>query len=140
MNNKIVKLSSHPLSIDEAFNFVNDQLHGGNCLFVGTVRRVTKDYHTQALEFESFDAMAVKEIEKIMLHLEDQYPNIRIYISHRTGHLKPGEIAVVIAVSTPHRSDSFRACEWAIDELKKTVPIWKKEILDDGTFWVNAHP
>lgn len=133
-------ITSDPLSLDHAFEFINDERYGGNCLFVGTVRKVTEQQVTEALEFESFDAMALKEMEKIGKQVLAKHGPGKCYIAHRKGHVGPSTIVVIIGISTPYRKTAFKACEQAIDTLKETVPIWKKEILEDGSFWVNAHP
>ena len=139
-NNRKIKLTKDVLSLDEAFQFINNAEMGGNCLFVGTVRGLTDDVKTSALEFESFESMAIKEITKIADNIEDVSGPLRLYVAHRLGQCKPGEVVVIIAVATPHRDNSFTACRYVIDTLKETVPIWKKELLEDGSFWVNATP
>lgn len=140
MNDQLVILSNEKLSIDDCFSFINHEEYGGNCLFVGTVRGKTKDQITEALEFESFEAMAKKELVKICQAVLSEHGPAKCYISHRLGKTHPGDIVVIIGVSTAHRNSAFQACQFAIDSLKEKVPIWKKEILEDGSFWVNAHP
>ena len=92
------------------------------------------------LEFESYEPMAIKEMQKIAERAAAKWPVEKMVIHHRVGVLGIGEIAVIIAVATPHRKAAFEACEFAIDTLKETVPIWKKEIFEDGEVWVAAHP
>ena len=84
--------------------------------------------------------MAIAEMEKIAQLTIEQWDVKRIAIHHRTGLLSVGEVPVVIALCTPHREDGFKAIQFAIDTLKETVPIWKKEIFSDGEEWVSAHP
>jgi len=84
--------------------------------------------------------MAIKEMQKIAARAAEKWPVEKMVIHHRVGTLAIGEIAVIIAVATPHRKAAFEACEFAIDTLKETVPIWKKEIFKDGEVWVAAHP
>jgi molybdopterin synthase catalytic subunit len=84
--------------------------------------------------------MALKEMGKIADSLSQKWGILHVSIHHRVGVLEIGEIPVIIAVSTPHRQAAFEACQYAIDTLKETVPIWKKEIFEDGTVWVSAHP
>ncbi len=79
-------------------------------------------------------------MRKIAERASERWPVEKMAIHHRVGHLKVGEIAVVIVVATPHRKAAFEACEFAIDTLKETVPIWKKERFEDGDVWVAAHP
>jgi len=92
------------------------------------------------LEFEAFEPMAISEMCKIAESIMDKWSATKVSIHHRVGTLAIKEIAVVIAVSTPHRQAAFEACQYAIDTLKETVPIWKKEIFEDGEVWVAAHP
>ncbi|MCI4667269.1 MAG: molybdenum cofactor biosynthesis protein MoaE [Bacteroidia bacterium] len=109
-------------------------------IFVGTVRNQTKGKAVVRLDFEAYKPMALKEMTKIAEQAAEKWPVDKIAIYHRVGSLDIGDIAVVIAVSTPHRQASFEACKYAIDTLKETVPIWKKEIFEDGEVWVAAHP
>ena len=92
------------------------------------------------LEFETYPAMAILELKKIAERAKMEWGAFEVAILHRIGKVTIGEAAVVIAVSAPHREASFAACKFAIDTLKETVPIWKKEIFDDGEIWVSAHP
>ena len=92
------------------------------------------------LEFEAYEPMAVSEIQKIVAYVFEQWPVQRVLVHHRTGILEVGEVPVIIAVSAAHRAAAFDACRYIIDTLKETVPIWKKEIFEDGEVWVAAHP
>ena len=113
---------------------------GGIDVFIGQVRNSTQNKKVLGLEFEAYDPMAIKEMQKIADEACRRWPVKKIAIHHRKGALKIGEIAVVIAVSAPHRVAAFEACRFAIDTLKETVPIWKKEFFEDGDVWVAAHP
>jgi molybdopterin synthase catalytic subunit len=113
---------------------------GGIVVFVGTVRNVTKGKAVLHLEFEAYEKMALKEMQKIADNAKSRWGLHAMVIHHRTGLVPIGEEAVVIACSSPHRKEAFQACEYAIDTLKETVPIWKKEIFEDGEVWVSAHP
>lgn len=113
---------------------------GGIDLFIGTVRNATKGKKVIKLEFEAYEPMAVAEMEKIAIQAIDKWPVQKVLIHHRTGVLEVGEVPVVIAVSAAHRAAAFDACRYIIDTLKQTVPIWKKEIFEDGEVWVAAHP
>ena len=84
--------------------------------------------------------MAIKELDKIADTIFEKWPVKKLAIHHRVGNLEIGEVAVAIAISCPHRKNAFEACAYAIDTLKETVPIWKKEIFEDGEVWVSAHP
>jgi len=109
-------------------------------VFIGTVRNQTQAKPVTKLDFEAYDSMAVKKMQEIANQAAERWPIQKVAIVHRKGSLQIGEAAVVIAVSTPHRKASFEACEFIIDTLKQVVPIWKKEIFEDGAIWVAAHP
>ncbi len=135
-----IKIKETTLSEQECHELVADPAAGGTVVFVGTVRNQTKGKKVVRLEFESFVPMAEKEMLKIAEDVEKKWDALHVCIHHRVGVLDIGEIPVIIAVSTPHRKAAFEACEYAIDTLKETVPIWKKEIFEDGEVWVAAHP
>jgi molybdopterin synthase catalytic subunit len=109
-------------------------------VFIGTVRNQTQAKPVVQLDFEAYDSMAVKKMQEIASQAAARWPIQKVAIVHRKGSLQIGDAAVVIAVSTPHRKASFEACEFIIDTLKEVVPIWKKEIFEDGAVWVAAHP
>jgi molybdopterin synthase catalytic subunit len=113
---------------------------GGLDVFIGTVRDATKGKQVLRLEFEAYEGMALKEMRKIAEAAFAQWPVQALAMHHRTGTLQVGDVAVVIAVSAAHRDAAFEACRFAIDTLKQTVPIWKKEVFSDGEMWVAAHP
>ena len=137
--NSIV-ITDKRLVVDEILELVSDGGAGAVNVFVGTVRNKTKGKTVIRLEFESYISMAIKEIEKIIEKASQKWPIIHIAIHHRVGVLGIGEIPIVIAVSTPHRKAGFEACEYCIDTLKETVPIWKREFFEDGDVWVSATP
>ena len=141
MEDKIfIKLIEGELSLDECYQFVQDDSCGGLALFVGTVRNHTKGKEVLKLEFSAYEPMAVKEMNLIALKAIDMFKIEKIAIHHVVGNLDIGEVPVIIAVSSAHREAAFQACQFAIDTLKETVPIWKKEFFEDGDIWVNAHP
>ncbi len=141
MDGKInIILQAEELSSDIAFNFVADNSAGGIVSFVGTVRNQTNGKKVIRLEFEAYEKMALSEMRKIAEEAIKNFDVFKIVIHHRTGVLQVGEIPVVIVVSAPHRKAAFEACQFAIDTLKETVPIWKKEIFENGEVWVSAHP
>jgi MoaE-MoaD fusion protein len=104
----------------------------------GFTREWTKGRQTKYLIYEAYDGMAISEMERLGAEAHKRFDIAHIGIVHRTGRLEIGETSVVISVSAPHRKAAFEACEWAIRELKRTVPIWKKEVYEDGEEWV--HP
>ncbi len=113
---------------------------GGIDVFIGTVRDATKGKKVLRLEFEAYERMALKEMQRIADDVLAKWPVSKVVIHHRTGVLQVGEVPVVIAVGAAHRDAAFEACRYAIDTLKQTVPIWKKEFFEDGEVWVAAHP
>ena len=135
-----VRVQDSPLSVDSCLNGVRDPSAGGIAIFVGTVRNKTQSKTVLRLDFEAYEPMALKEMQKIADDIVERWDAINVYIHHRVGELSVGEIPVIISVATPHRNEAFKACEYAIDTLKETVPIWKKEIFEDGDVWVAAHP
>jgi molybdopterin synthase catalytic subunit len=138
--NTQIKLSVSTLNVQECVDWVMSPETGGIDVFVGTVRNATKGKAVMRLEFEAYLKMAVSELEKIAQQALKQWPVQKILIHHRTGILQIGEIPVIIAVAAAHRDAAFDACRYIIDTLKQTVPIWKKEIFEDGEVWVAAHP
>jgi molybdopterin synthase catalytic subunit len=113
---------------------------GGINVFIGTVRDETKGKKVIRLEFEAYESMAISEMNKIAEDVLKKWPVQKILIHHRTGILQTGDVPVIIAVGAAHRDAAFNACRYTIDTLKETVPIWKKEIFEDGEVWVAAHP
>ncbi len=110
----------------------------------GYARKFTKDKasgevrETEYLVYEAYDEMALKEMRKLVDSAKSQFAISVVGIVHRTGRTEIGETSVVISVAAPHRRAAFEACEWLIKELKRTVPIWKKEVYADGERWVEG--
>lgn len=136
----MIKITDQILDRDEIIRSVEQNEAGGICSFIGTVRNKTANKTVLRLEFETYEQMALKELLKISNQINEKWDVLQVAIHHRTGIVKIGEDAVVIAVSAPHRKEAFEACQYAIDTLKQTVPIWKKEIFENGEEWVSAHP
>ena len=109
---------------------------GATVTLDGYAREWTKGKRTLYLVYEAYDAMALTEMQRLGVEAHKQFEIAHIGIVHRTGRIDIGETSVVIAASAPHRRAAFQACEWAIKELKRTVPIWKKEIFEGGQEWV----
>ena len=135
-----VRITNEAINICEAVHWVMDPQAGGIDVFVGTVRNETKGRSVIRLEFEAYEKMALSEMEKIGVEMMQRWSLHKVLIHHRTGILQVGEVPVIIAVSAAHRADAFEACCFAIDTLKERVPIWKKEVFEDGEHWVAAHP
>ncbi|SDK77623.1 molybdopterin synthase catalytic subunit [Catalinimonas alkaloidigena] len=133
-------LTDQPLDTQEAIDRASSDAAGAVDVFLGIVRNKTADRPVVRLEYEAYDPMALREMEKIAAQAAERWPVQGLSIVHRKGTLHIGDLAVVIAVSTPHRREAFEACRFVIDTLKETVPIWKKEVFEDGEIWVSAHP
>jgi len=140
MRKTSIKITSEKLDLHECYNFVTDDSCGGISAFVGTVRNDTKGKEVQQLDFSTYKPMALKEMQKVADLALEKYPIEKIAIHHAEGLLQIGEVPVIITTSSKHRKAAFDACQFAIDTLKETVPIWKKEHFSDGEVWVNAHP
>lgn len=126
--------------LHEAYTYLQDPEAGGIDLFIGSVRNHAMGKDVVKLEFEAYEPMAISEMEKLAQKAIDKWPLKKVLIIHALGEKKVGEPVVVIGTSSAHRQDAFESCRFLIDELKKTVPIWKKEYFTDQTVWVNAHP
>jgi molybdopterin synthase catalytic subunit len=135
-----IHIGKEVMNLQACYDFVQDESCGGIAVFVGTVRDNTNKRSVKKLEFSAYEPMAIKEMRKIALDAIERFGIHKIAIHHAIGELKIGAVPVIIAVSSTHRAAAFEACQFAIDTLKKTVPIWKKEYFEDGEVWVNAHP
>ncbi len=135
-----LKITPKPLDIKECLEWIMSSECGGIDVFIGRVRAETLGNKVVQLEFESYVQMALKELKVITDYVTKTWNVQQILIHHRIGVLQVGDIPVIIAVSAAHRDAAFDACRYIIDTLKRTVPIWKKEIYEDGEVWVAAHP
>ena len=140
MSKSYIKISTKKLDLQECYDFVTDETCGGISAFVGTVRNDTDGKKVQQLDFSTYRPMAIKEMQKIADKALEKFQIKKIAIHHAEGVLEIGSVPVIITVSSKHRKAAFEACQFAINTLKKTVPIWKKEHFTDGEVWVNAHP
>ncbi|HUK65526.1 MAG TPA: molybdenum cofactor biosynthesis protein MoaE [Anaeromyxobacteraceae bacterium] len=132
-------LVEHKLELAEVVAAVRKPSQGAVVTFEGDVRTHTHGREVVRLEYEAYRPMAEHELSRIATELGQEH-GAAIAIQHRLGHLAPGEAAVVIACAAPHRTAAFRACEAAIERLKREVPIWKREVFVDGSSWVGLGP
>jgi molybdopterin synthase catalytic subunit len=130
------EITDKPIITQDIINKVVDRDAGAVTTFIGTVRELTKGKKTLFLIYEAYEKMAVKQLSRIGDEIIERWPNAKVAITHRVGKLEISDIAVVIAVSTPHRKDAYDANEYAIERIKQIVPIWKKEHWEDGETWV----
>ena len=130
------RLTAEPLSLDAAVQEVRRDEAGAVATFTGTVRNRSRDRDVVSLEYEAYEGMAEQTMADLAAELERRYDLCGIAIHHRVGRVEVGEASVVIAVSAPHRADALAACKDAIDMLKQTVPLWKKEVYEGGEEWI----
>jgi molybdopterin synthase catalytic subunit len=129
-------LSEEPLDLDTAVREVADERAGAIATFVGTTRLESRGRKVLHLEYEAYGGMAERVMEEIASDVKAEYELCEVAIHHRVGRVGIGETSVVIAVSAPHRHDALSACRDAIDRLKETVPLWKKEVYEGGEEWI----
>jgi molybdopterin synthase catalytic subunit len=132
------ELTFEPLDVGALARRAVPETCGATVTLDGYVRRFTGERETLYLEYEGYEPMALKEMEKLIEQARGQFEIASVGIVHRLGKLAVGETSVVISVAAPHRRHAFEACEWLIKELKRTVPIWKKEVYADGEVWVEG--
>jgi molybdopterin synthase catalytic subunit len=140
LNTHMIEITDQPIDVQKVIDAAMQYESGAINTFIGTVRNQTSGKKVLRLEYEAYEPMAVSEIRKIIEKANATWNLLGWGVSHRVGMLNPGEIAVVVSVSTAHRKESFEACQYIIDSLKQTVPIWKREFFEDGDQWVSAHP
>jgi len=136
----MIKITEKPIDVQKVIDTATSLGAGAVNVFVGTVRNTANGKNVLWLEYEAYEAMAVSEVKKIIQEAEQRWGLLGWAISHRIGTLRPGEVSVAIAVSTPHRKNAFEACQFIIDKLKERAPIWKKEVIEDGEEWISANP
>ena len=132
------ELTTEPIDIAAVARRVLLPQCGATVTLDGYAREWTKGRRTLYLIYEAYEPMALTEMKRLGEQAHEKFDIAHIGIVHRTGRLEIGETSVVISVSAPHRGAAFEACEWAIRELKRTVPIWKKEVFEDGEVWVEG--
>jgi molybdopterin synthase catalytic subunit len=134
------RVTDAPLSLDEVVQAVSVPGHGAVATFTGAVRDHSHGKRVVRLEYEAYRPMAERKLAEIGAAIAADWPGVRVAMVHRVGVLAVGEAAVMIAVSAPHRAAAFAACQAAIDRLKASVPIWKKEVAEDGETWIGLGP
>jgi MoaE-MoaD fusion protein len=134
----LFELTARPLDARRMETAVAHKGAGAICTFTGIVRDSSRGRSVTHLEYEAYAEMATSQMRKIADEIAERWPEARVAMAHRTGRLEIGEPSVVISVSTPHRAEAIAACKWGIDRLKESVPIWKKEHAEDGTYWIEG--
>jgi MoaE-MoaD fusion protein len=133
-----VELTTKPIDITSVARRVVPPECGATVTLDGYVRKFTNGRETLYLVYEAYESMAIKEMQKLVEQAKGGFEISNVGIVHRTGRLEIGETSVVISVAAPHRKAAFASCEWLIRELKRTVPIWKKEVYADGEEWIEG--
>ena len=134
----MAQLTHAPIDVAAVAERVRSPQAGAVVLFLGTVRELTGGRRTTALDYDAYPEMACAQMDRLEQQARARWPVIGLEIVHRLGRLELGEVSVAIAVSCPHRQEAFEAGQWLIEELKRVVPIWKRENWDDGTAeWVH---
>ena len=135
----MIEITASPIDHAAWTDRVRSNMAGAVCTFLGTTRELTGGRRTVTLDYEAYPEMAAAKLGELEAEARRRWPLVEVAIVHRVGRVDLGEVSVVVAVSAPHRGDSFDACRWLIDTLKDDVPIWKRETWADGsTDWV--HP
>lgn len=126
-------LTRRPIEPAALLAAVSDPGLGGAALFLGTVRRGSDDGPVASIEYSAYEEMVVAEFDRILAEARERWPRGRLAVCHRLGMVPAGEASIAIATAMPHRADAFAACRYVIEEVKRRLPVWKQEILDDGT-------
>jgi molybdopterin synthase catalytic subunit len=132
------RVTDKPLSLHELVDFVSDPEAGAIATFIGTTRNNNEGRKVIALDYEAYPEMAEKELRRLGEDARKKWQICRMAIVHRLGPVQITEPSVMIAVSAAHREAAFAACRFAIEEIKKTVPIWKKEVYEGGEVWIGT--
>ena len=132
----MIELTENILDPEKITAQVRRDTNGSVITFLGTTRDNYEGKTVLTLEYEAFDEMAVKKLKEVRMELMAEFGLEEVAISHRIGTVGIGEISLVVAVGSPHRKEGFKACQEAVDRIKEVVPIWKKEIYQDGSRWV----
>ncbi len=136
MSDNLFVVTDVPIKPENVSAKVESRDAGAVTIFCGTVREWTKGRKTLYLEYQAYESMAVKKLAEIGEQVQEKWPAAKVAITHRVGRLEISDLAVVIAVSSPHRKAAYEANEFVIEQIKKIVPIWKKEHWEDGELWI----
>jgi molybdopterin synthase catalytic subunit len=134
----LIQLGRDPIDAEAIVHHVRSDPDGAIVTFDGCVRDNSHGRRTLYLDYESYESMALAKLKEIAAEIHQRFAIDGVAIAHRLGRLQIGETSVFIAVSAPHRAAAFDACRFAIDTLKRTVPIWKKEYFTDGAVWADG--
>ena len=133
------EITSEPLDPAPLVAAVRRDVSGAVALFYGVVRNENMGRGVQYLEYDAYPEMAIKKMREVADEVRAKFPVTGIGILHRTGRLEIGETSLLVAVSSGHRKEAFEACHYAVDRIKQIVPVWKKEVWEDGEEWIEGH-
>ena len=134
----MIEITHEPLNPEAITAKVLNAANGAVVTFLGTTRGRTANRNVLHLEYEAYTPMAEKKLDEVAEEIRSKYSVEDVFIAHRVGRLEIEEISLVVAVASPHRKDAFAACEYAVDRIKQTVPIWKKEFFEGGEVWIES--
>ena len=131
-------LTRSPLSLDALLGEVSSPELGGTCAFLGTVRNGPEEHGVTAIEYSAYEEMVEGELGRIVAEVGERWAGARVALRHRLGLIPVGEASIAIVTAAPHRAQAFESCRYVIEEVKRRVPVWKKELRADGTeVWVD---
>lgn len=131
-------LIREPITVDALLAEVSSAERGGTCLFLGTVRNGPEEHGVTAIEYSAYEQMVEAEFGRLLADAAARWPEARIAVRHRLGTIPVGAASIAIAAAAPHRAQAFEACRFVIEEVKRRIPVWKKELRVDGTeVWVD---
>ncbi|HEX9283369.1 MAG TPA: molybdenum cofactor biosynthesis protein MoaE [Gemmatimonadales bacterium] len=131
-------LTREPISLDALLAEVSSPACGGTCVFLGTVRDGPEEHGVMAIEYSAYEEMVEAEFGRLLADARTRWPEARLAVRHRLGRIPAGEASIAIAAAAPHRTQAFEACRFVIEEVKRRIPVWKKELRVNGTeVWVD---
>lgn len=134
----MIFLTLDPITVDALLAEVSSAERGGTCVFLGTVRNGPEEHGVIAIEYSAYEQMVEAEFGRLLADAAARWPQARIAVRHRLGRIPAGEASIAIAAAAPHRAQAFEACRFVIEEVKRRIPVWKKELRVDGTeVWVD---
>jgi molybdopterin synthase catalytic subunit len=131
-------LALEPLATEVAARSIDAGSDGAVTTFVGLVRNHNLGRRVLYLEYEAYEALALRAFERISAEIAERWPGVRLALHHRTGRIEIGQASVVIAAASAHRADAFRACRYAIERVKQIAPVWKREFFEGGDMWIEG--
>ncbi len=134
----MAELVKTPIDFQSVNAKVDDPHSGAIITFSGVVRNNNRDRNVLAIDYHAYEEMALEQLKRIETEVNERWPTLKVYIVHRIGYLEVGESSVYIAIASPHRKEGYEASQYAINRIKEIVPIWKKEIYDDGYAWIEG--